>query len=311
LIGYIIKRILASFVLLILMSTITFFIIEMTPGDPATLLLGQDATEKSIAMFRAEMGLDKAIYERYYNFISNAIRLDFGRSFQTQRPVIEEIKKAFPATLELSILSLLVAISIGIPAGVSSAVYQYSLFDKFIRFSVLLAVSIPIFWLGLMLILMFSVYLKLLPSFGRGGLQNLILPTATLSAYSVAIIIRMTRSSMLEVIRNEYITVARAKGLSNFNVIYKHALMNALIPIVTVIGLQFGFLLGGAVITETVFAWPGIGRLLMQAVFSRDYPVIRAGVLLISACFILVNLFVDILYHYIDPTVTFGKKGTR
>jgi peptide/nickel transport system permease protein len=290
-----------------LVSVVIFLLLELAPGDPAIMLLGMDATEETIAQLRAELGLDKPIYERYYTFFTNALRGDFGRSFETQRLVIEEIKHAFPATLELTVASLMIAISVGIPIGVMSAVRQYSLLDKLVRFSVLIAVSLPIFWLGLMVILVFSVVLKLLPSFGRGSWEHLILPSASLSCYSLAIMIRMTRSSMLEVLRNEYITAVRAKGMSQFVVVYKHGLRNALIPVVTIIGLQFGILLGGAVLTETVFAWPGVGTLMVQAIFSRDYPVIRAGVMLVAGCFIVINLLVDIIYSYIDPTVTLGR----
>jgi len=274
------------------------------------MLLGQDITEEGLAKLRAQLGLDKPLYVQYFIFLTGALKGDFGRSFETQRLVSEEIKHAFPATLELTVASLLISILIGIPVGITSAVRQYSLADKIIRFSVLIAVSLPIYWLGLMLIFLFSVILKLLPSFGRGGWQQLILPSFSLSCYSFAMIIRMTRSSMLEVLRNEYITTARAKGIPNFFVIYKHALRNALIPVVTVIGLQFGTLLGGAVLTETVFAWPGVGRLLVQGIFSRDYPIIRAGVLLIAGSFVIINLLVDILYAYIDPTIDEGRAET-
>ena len=305
---YILRRIISSFILLILVSAITFFLLELAPGDPAVMLLGQDATEEGIKQLREELGLDKPATTRYFLFLSSLFKGDLGRSFETQRLVFEEIKNAFPATLELSLASLLLAVIIGIPVGITSAVRQYSLFDKVIRFSVLILVSMPIFWLGLMFILLFSIILKLLPSYGRGEWQHLILPAVSLSCYSLAIIIRMTRSSMLEVLRNEYITTARSKGIPEFLVIYKHALKNALIPVVTIVGLQFGTLLGGAVLTETVFAWPGLGRLMVQAIFSRDYPLIRAGILLISACFILINVLVDILYTYIDPTVDLGRK---
>lgn len=306
--SYILKRILTSFVLLIFISAIIFLLLELAPGDPASLLLGHDATEEGISKLRAELGLERPAYERYLNFIIEMFRGNFGLSYETRRPVVEELRNAFPATLELSIASLLIAVLIGVPAGITSAVRQYSIVDKTIRFFILIAVSLPTFWLGLMLIFLFSVILKWLPSFGRGGWQNLVLPAFSLSCYSIAIIVRMTRSSMLEVLRNEYITTARAKGIPEFFIIYKHALRNALIPVVTIVGLQFGTLLGGAVLTETVFAWPGIGRLLIQAIFSRDYPIIRVGVLLVSACFVLINLLVDILYTYIDPTVTLGSK---
>lgn len=306
--AYILRRIISSFFLLLLVSAITFFLLELAPGDPAVMLLGQDATEEGIKQLRQELGLDKPAITRYFLFLSSLFQGDLGRSFETQRLVFEELKNAFPATIELAVASLLLAVIIGIPVGITSAVRQYSLLDKVIRFSVLILASMPIFWLGLMFILLFSLILKLLPSYGRGEWQHLILPAASLSCYSLAIIIRMTRSSMLEVLRNEYITTARSKGIPEFVVIYKHALKNALIPIVTIVGLQFGTLLGGAVLTETVFAWPGLGRLLVQAIFSRDYPLIRAGIILISGCFVLINVLVDILYTYIDPTVDLDRK---
>jgi len=306
--AYILRRIISAVFLLLLVSAITFFLLELAPGDPAVMLLGQDATPEGIKQLRKELGLDKPILTRYFLFVSSLAQGDLGRSFETQRLVIEEIKNAFPVTIQLAVASLILAVIIGIPVGITSAVRQYSLLDKVIRFSVLILVSMPIFWLGLMFILLFSVILKLLPSYGRGDWQNLILPAASLSCYSLAIIIRMTRSSMLEVLRNDYITTARSKGIPEFFVIYKHALKNALIPIVTIVGLQFGTLLGGAVLTETVFAWPGLGRLMVQAIFSRDYPLIRAGILLISGCFVLINVIVDILYTYIDPTVDLGSK---
>lgn len=305
---YILRRIISSFFLLLLVSAITFFLLELAPGDPAVMLLGQDATEEGIKQLRQELGLDKPAITRYFLFLSSLFQGDLGRSFETQRLVYEEIKNAFPATIQLAVASLLIAVMIGIPVGITSAVRQYSLLDKVIRFSVLILVSMPIFWLGLMFILLFSIILKLLPSYGKGEWQHLILPAVSLACYSLAIIIRMTRSSMLEVLRNEYITTARSKGIPEFFVIYKHALKNALIPVVTIIGLQFGTLLGGAVITETVFAWPGLGRLMVQAIFSRDYPLIRAGILLISGCFVLINVLVDILYTYIDPMVDLGRK---
>ncbi|MEW6266199.1 MAG: ABC transporter permease [Thermodesulfobacteriota bacterium] len=305
---FIIKRIFVSLVLLIFASGITFFLLELAPGDPAVMLLGQDITKEGLAQLRTELGLDKSIYERYFIFVTSLIQGDLGVSFETRRPVVQEIKGTFPATLELAAASMFMAILIGVPIGITSAVRQYSLVDRVIRFSVLLAVSLPIFWLGLILIYFFAVVLGLFPSFGRGSWRHIILPASTMACYSIAVIVRMTRSSMLEVLRNEYITTARSKGIPEFFVVYKHALRNAMIPVVTIIGLQFGVLLGGAVITETVFAWPGLGRLMVQAIFSRDYPIIRAGILLIAGCFIGINLLVDILYGYIDPSVRLSQR---
>jgi len=305
---YVTKRIFTSFILLIFVSAITFFLLELAPGDPAVLLLGQDVTKKGLEGIRVELGLDKPAYTRYLIFLSNAFKGDFGISYATRRSVTEEIKSVFPATLELALASMFIAVFIGVPVGIISAVYQYKLGDKVIRFAVLIAVSLPIFWLGLMLIYFFAIVLRVLPSFGRGGWENLVLPAATMSCYSLAIIVRMTRSSMLEVLRNEYITTARAKGIPEFWVINKHALKNALIPVITIVGLQFGILLGGAVITETIFAWPGLGRLMLEAIFARDYPIMRTGILLIAVSFIFINLMVDILYAYVNPSIRLGRQ---
>jgi peptide/nickel transport system permease protein len=292
-----------SIVTIFFVSIIVFVLLEFTPGDPAELILGWDGTKESIAQLRAELGLDQPIQKRYVRFLIDALKGDFGRSYITTRPVTEEIRRAFPVTLQISAASLIISIVIGMSVGVISAARQYSLIDQITRFFVLIAYSIPIFWLGLMLILLFSVKLRILPSFGWGDWKHIILPSVSLSIYSVAVIARMTRSSMLEVLRSEYITTSRAKGTPESIVIYKHALKNALIPVVTVIGLQFGFLLGGAVLTETVFALPGVGRLMVKAIFLRDYPIIRAGILMVSVCFIFINLVVDIIYRYIDPSV--------
>lgn len=305
--SFIIRRILISVVILFFVTIIVFVLLEFAPGDPAQIIMGWDGTKEAIAEVRTKLGLDQPIYKRWLKFMVGALKGDFGQSYITPRSVSEEIKRAFPVTLQLAMVSLLISVVIGISVGVIAAVKQYSLIDELTRFFVLISVAIPIFWLGLMLILVFSVTFRILPSFGWGGWKHIILPAVSLSTYSTAIIARMTRSSMLEVLKSDYITTARAKGTPEFIVIWKHALKNSLIPVTTVIGLQFGFLLGGAVLTETVFALPGIGRLMVQAIFSRDYPIIRACILMVSVCFITINLVVDILYSYIDPTVDISK----
>jgi len=305
---YVLRRIINAFVILLLVSLIVFLLLELAPGDPAAMQLGHTATKEGVAQLRAELGLDRPLHQRYLSFLVDTLKGNLGRSYANRRPVIAEIRYAFPATLELSVVSLIIAIIIGVPLGITSAVHQNSLTDKVIRFSVILDISIPIFWLGMMLILVFSVIFALLPSYGRTEWYSIILPAVSMCGYPLGFIIRMTRSSMLEVLRNEYITAARAKGIPERLVIYKHALRNALIPVVTIVGLMFGTLMGGAVLTETVFAWPGIGRLMVQAIFSRDYPIIRAGILLSSATFILINLVVDIAYTYINPAVVIYKK---
>ncbi|MBI5445503.1 MAG: ABC transporter permease [Deltaproteobacteria bacterium] len=308
-IRYLLRRVANAALLLLCVSAITFVLLDLAPGDPAAMLLGQDYTEAGHAQLSAELGLDKPLHVRYTRFLTGALHGDFGKSFETGRPVVQELRSVLPATLSLALASILVAVAIGVPIGVTSAVRQNSYLDKGIRFIVMIAVSLPIFWLGLMMIYLFSVVLNLLPAFGRDGWRSLILPAATMSCYSLAIIVRMTRSSMLEVLRQDYITTARAKGLPEPMVIYKHALRNALLPVVTIIGLQFGVLLGGAVITETIFAWPGLGRLLVQGIFARDYPVIRMGILVIAGFFIVINMLTDVMYGLINPTVSLGRRA--
>jgi peptide/nickel transport system permease protein len=276
-----------------------------TPGDPAVMLLGQDITEESLAQVRKELGLEDPIYIQYFSFVLGALRGDFGRSFQTRRQVSIELWRTFPNTLRLTACSIFISVLIGIPVGIITAYREHSWMDNLLRFITISSVSMPIYFLGLVLIYFFSIYLGVLPTSGYGGMSHLILPSVSLSAYSLGIIARMTRSSMLEVLRQEYIVTARSKGLSENLVLHRHALRNSLIPVVTVVGLQFGILLGGAVLTETVFAWPGIGRLMITAVFARDYPMVRGCVLLIATAFIFVNLVVDILYVYLDPRIRY------
>lgn len=250
------------------------------------------------------MGLDKPLYEQYWVFIKNGIRGDFGDSIRAQRPALPFVLERFPATVELSAVALFFAILLGIPLGIFSAVKKYSFYDSFLMSFALLSQSMPGFWLGLMLIVFVAVRLKLLPASGKGTIAHLILPGITLAFYLIGLIIRLSRSSMLEVMNQDYIRTAYAKGVPDRLVIYKHALKNALIPIVTVIGLQIGTLLGGAVITETVFAWPGIGSVAVQAIYQRDYPVIQVVVLLSAFIFVGINLLVDIVYSLIDPRIT-------
>lgn len=284
-------------------SFIVFTIMFFTPGDPAKIMLGERAPQAEVAALRTQMGLDDPFIVQFYNFIRNATRGDFGRSLVTRRPVAEELFARFPATLQLAASAVLIAVAIGIPVGILSAVKQYSFFDGAAMTLALVGVSMPNFWQGLMMILLFSVYLRWLPSSGIGTFRHLIMPAVTLGTSSAALITRMTRSSMLEVVRQDYIRTARAKGLAERVVINRHALKNALIPVVTVIGLQFGYLLGGAVLTETVFAWPGVGRMMVDAIRQKDFPVVQAGVLLLAVAFSIVNLVVDILYAYIDPRI--------
>ncbi len=300
---YIIKRLLLLVPVLLGVSFLVFSIMSLTPGDPAQLILGESAPQAQVLALREEMGLNDPFLIQYGRFVINAVQGDFGRSYTSGREVFGEIFQRFPNTLILAIIGVIIAILIGIPVGIISATKQYSAMDSISMVAALLGVAMPNFWLGLMLILFFSVNLGWLPSGGFNGLKSLILPSITLGTGAAAIITRMTRSSMLEVIRQDYIRTARAKGVAEKKVINKHALKNALIPVITVVGLQFGYLLGGAVLTETVYSWPGVGRMMVEAIRSKDTPVVLASVLFLATTFSVVNLFVDILYGFVDPRV--------
>lgn len=300
---YIFKRLLLLIPVLLGVTFIVFTIMSFTPGDPAQLILGENAPPEAIEELRAEMGLDDPFLVQYFRFVGNALRGDFGRSYRTKRPVFTEIFARFPNTLVLTVVAVAIAVAIGIPVGIISATKQYSLMDSISMIGALLGVSMPNFWLGSMLILGFAVGLGWLPFAGFEGASSIILPAITLGTGAAAIITRMTRSSMLEVIRQDYIRTARAKGVAEKKVINKHALKNALIPVITVVGLQFGYLLGGAVLTETVFSWPGVGRLLVEAIRQKDTPTVLASVVFMATTFSFVNLLVDILYAYVDPRI--------
>lgn len=300
---YITRRLLMLIPVILGVTFIVFSIMYMTPGDPAQMILGESAPESAVKALREKMGLNDPFIVQYGRFVKNAIMGDFGRSYATKKEVFAEIFARFPATLQLASVGVLVAVLIGVPVGIISATKQYSLFDSVAMILALLGVSMPNFWQGLMYILLFSVTLGWLPSGGYGSFKHFILPALTLGTSTAAVIARMTRSSMLEVIRQDYIRTARAKGVEEKKVILKHALKNALIPIITVVGLQFGHLLGGAVLTETVYSWPGIGRLLVDAIKQKDTPMVQATVVFIAVTFSIVNLAVDILYAYVDPRI--------
>ncbi len=294
-------------------SFLVFAAVRIIPGDPATAIAGEHATPEMIEQVRKDLGLDQPLFTQYGRFVLAAVQGDLGKSVRTKLPVADEVFRRLPRTLELAVYSLLLAAAVGIAAGVLSATRPYSVADNSSMVLALLGVSVPVFWLGLMLMLVFAVELPrllglsgpILPPTGAGSWRHLVMPTLTLAAYSTAIIARMTRSSMLEVVRRDYIRTARAKGLMERTVIYRHALKNALIPVVTVVGLQFGALLGGAVLTETVFSWPGVGRFLVEAIGYRDYPVVQGTVLVVATGFILVNLVVDLVYAFLDPRIRY------
>lgn len=309
--GYIIRRLLMAIPTLIGVSIIIFGLVRLLPGDPAVALAGMHATPEYREQVREDMALDESLPKQYYIFISNLAQGDLGDSAYYRRPVSELLSERFPNTLKLTAASMLVATLLGITTGIISATKRYSLFDNFSMLVALFGVAMPVFWLALMAQLLFSVHLGWLPTTGIGTIQHLILPALTLGAASTGLITRITRSSMLEVLQQDYIRTARAKGLAERVVTYKHALKNALIPVITIMGLQFGILLGGAVITETVFAWPGIGRLLVDSILTRDYPVVQGSVLLLTFSFVIINLVVDILYSVLDPRIRYdsGKEA--
>jgi ABC-type dipeptide/oligopeptide/nickel transport system permease component len=303
--SYILKRLFHSVFVLIGISVVVFIILHLT-GDPAALLMPMDATPEQVAQFRKEMGFTDPLLVQYWRFFKGTLRLDFGLSFRHSQPALDLVLERMPATIQLTITAMIIAMIIAVPVGIISAIRRNSILDHIGMTGALLGQSTPVFWLGIMLILVFSVTFQWFPSSGRGTLEHLILPAVTLGMFSMARTARMMRSSMLEVLGQEYMKTARAKGLSPRMVILKHALKNALIPVVTIVGMELGTLLGGAVITETIFAWPGVGRLAVQAIYNRDYPVVQAAVFLLASIFVLVNLVVDILYTYLDPRVKLG-----
>ncbi len=304
--GFAIRRVLAAVPTLFGVTLIVFFMARMLPGDPARVLAGLLATQEEVNRIRVQLGLTRPLPVQYGIFLSNLLHGDLGRSIVTQAPVAAEIANRLPPTATLAAVATMVAATIGAISGIVVSTRQYTATDYLVTVLALAGVSIPVFWLGLMLMLVFAVGLHLVPAGGNIGPLSLILPSITLAAFSLAIVERMTRSSMLESLQQDYVRTARAKGLAESVVVYRHALRNALIPVVTVIGLQFGSLLGGAVLTETTFAWPGIGRLLVDAIGARDYPMIQGVVLLFAVTFLLVNLLVDLLYGYIDPRIKYG-----
>ena len=300
---YILKRLILMIPVILGISFILFAIMDLTPGDPARAILGDYASQEQIAQLREEMGLNDNFFVRYARYVANAVQGDLGKSYRTNVPVVEEILARFPATLQVAFWAITLSILVGIPIGVVSAVKQYSLIDIASIATALIFTSIPAFWLGLMMILLFSLKLGWLPAVGADSWKNFVMPSATLAAAQLATMIRMTRSTMLEVIRQDYIRTAKAKGATQRCVIFKHALRNALLPVVTVVGIGFGNLLGGALIVESVFGISGLGTLMVNSVKSKDAPMLIASVMFAALVGGLVNLGVDVLYTYIDPRV--------
>ncbi|MCD5407776.1 ABC transporter permease [Candidatus Bipolaricaulota bacterium] len=304
-INYLIRRLLLALPVLTGVALLVFGMVRMLPGDPAEMMAGVHATEEMVEKIRRDLGLDQPLHIQFARFMGGLFQGDLGTSIRTGKPVWDEVWERFPHTMELTAASMLIATVFGMLAGIISAARPYSLFDYTSMFLALVGISAPVFWLGLMLMLLFAVKLNWLPAAGSGTLAHLVLPAFTLAAASMALIARITRSSMLEVMRQEYVITARAKGLPEKTVVLRHALRNALIPVVTIIGLRFGTLLSGAVLTETVFAWPGVGRLMVDSISARDYPVVQGVVLLLAVTFVFINLAVDLLYGVLNPRIRY------
>ncbi len=310
---YTVQKLLSCIPILVLVSVFVFLLVHLTPGDPARLLAGPEAYEEDVEAIREALGLNEPLHVQYWKFMSGAVRLDFGQSFRTYRPVIQDVKDRFPNTIILAISAITWSMIFGIAVGIYAGVRPNSMGDGISMGASIVGISAPSFWVGLLLMLLFAYHLRWLPASGMGdglftwdGLSRMIMPSLTLGAGTAAVMARMTRSGMLEVLHQDYIRTARAKGLSERVVIYRHALRNGLIPVVTLLGLQLGVLLGGAVITEQVFAWPGLGTLVINAIHARDYPTVQACILLIAIIYTIVNLIVDLTYSVIDPRVRYN-----
>ncbi|WP_135257690.1 ABC transporter permease [Thermus caldilimi] len=333
--SYVLRRLLGLVPVLFGITLLVFLFLQLIPGDPAQAILGERGTPEQLAALREKLGLNKPLYVQYLTFVKNILTGDLGTSAVSTIPVAEELKRRWPATFELALAATLVAVVLGIPVGIVAAVRKNSILDTLSMSLSLVGVSMPVFWLGLLLVYLFAVNLHWLPTGGRlstdlaidfrpltgflvldglltrrlevlaDALRHLILPALTLGTIPLAILTRITRSAMLEVLSQDYVRTARAKGLAERQVILKHALKNALLPVVTIIGLQFGTLLGGAILTETIFSWPGIGSYIYEGILNRDYPVVQAGVLVVATVFVLVNLLVDLSYALLDPRIQY------
>ena len=301
---FLIRRLMLAVPVLLGVVFVVMLTVELIPGDAVALMLGEHATPEAVAKLRDYLGLDKPMVVRYVEYVGRVARGDLGRSIQQNRPVLDELGDVWPATLELTVAALVIAAVVGVLAGLVSAVWPTSWFDTVARIGSLFGLSMPVFWTGLVLIVVFAFWLSWFPVGGTGSLAHLVLPAVTLALPSVAMVARMTRSSVLDVLREDYVRTARAKGVAEPFVVSKHALRNAAIPILTLLGLQAGQLMGGAVLTETVFAWPGLGRLIVKAIFARDYVLVQGAVLVFAVAFVLINLAVDLAYGALDPRVS-------
>ncbi len=303
---YLARRLLAAIPTLLGVATIVFLLVHLLPGDPARTIAGILASEQDVARIRANLGLDKPLAVQYVIYLAQLLHGDLGTSARTDASVMSEILSRMPYTVALAVLSTLIATLLGMLAGILAAVRHNTRVDFLISSVALFGISMPVYWLGLMMIIVFGIELHWFPVAGAQEPLSYVMPSLALAAFSLALVARMTRSAMLEVLRQDFVRTARAKGIGERTVLLGHALQNALLPVMTVVGLQFGALLGGAVLTETVFSWPGVGRLLVDSIFSRDYPVVQGVVLIFSAMFVLVNLVVDVCYAYVDPRIRYG-----
>ena len=301
--GYIVRRVLVALPVMLVVSFVVFAMIFLS-GDPAVLMLPPEASDEQVAQFRQQYGFDQPFLVQYARFLGKALQGDLGNSLRYNEPALGLVVQRMPATLQLSTFSIILAVVMALPLGVLSAIYRNSPIDYVASFLSVVGQSMPNYWLGFMLVFLVAVRWHWLPTSGGPGLRHVVLPGFTIAINIMALITRMTRSSMLEVLSEDYVRTARAKGLKERTVIVRHALRNGLLPVVTIIALQFGYILGGAVVIETIFAWPGLGLLTIQAIYSRDYPVVQASVLFLAASFVLINLLVDISYRFLDPRVT-------
>jgi len=300
---YVIRRLIGLIPVLLGVIFVTMLTIELIPGDPVAIMLGENAREEQVEALRAHLGLDQPLPVRYVKYVGNVLTGDLGRSIQTNRSVLAEIMDVWPNTLLLAIAAMALAIVVGIAVGIISAIRPYGIVDTVARVLALVGLSMPIFWLGLVLLYAFAYYFRIFPVGGTGSARHYVLPAVALATPSIGVLSRMTRSSLLDVMGEDFIRTARAKGLKGAKIITGHALRNAMIPVMSVVGLQFGQLLGGSVLTETVFSWPGLGRLTVRGIFARDYVLVQGAVLTFAMAFVFINLLIDLSYAYIDPRI--------
>jgi ABC-type dipeptide/oligopeptide/nickel transport system permease component len=302
---FLIRRVLLTVPVLIGVATLVFSLIHLIPGDPAQAMLGEGADPAQVARLRRELGLDRPLLQQYFTYLADAVQGDLGKSLRTTQPVTDAIAERVPATVELALVAMAVAVGVAIPLGIVAAVWRGTSIDQFAMTLALAGLSMPNFWLGPLLALMLAVELGWLPVSGRGTVAHLVLPATTLGIALAAVLARMTRASVLDELRELYVMAARARGATRMRAVLRHAFRNSLIPVVTLIGLQFGAVLTGAVITETIFAWPGIGRLLIQSIGFRDYPMVQGCILLIAVTYVVVNLLTDFVYGWLDPRIRY------